>query len=120
MLGNLLHEKPDELRADMQQVYGLCLDEWTSSPIHYAVLARQLPPSSRICGGVGTETALLNAIEYNTRVLCWQKTKDAQHGRKKPKPIELSPSKKRDRYTEGTVSMTVDEFEETRRSMKDA
>lgn len=30
---------------------------------------------------------LLRAIEFNTRVLCWQKSKDGQSGRNKPKPM---------------------------------
>lgn len=85
---------PDELRADMQQTYGLNLDgmgvDYSFS--HAACLVSQLPSSSRISRTIypendwSDETHFLAAIEYDLRVLIWQNTKDGQKGRNKPKP----------------------------------
>lgn len=45
------------------------------------------------------QTYLLNAIEYELRILIWQQTKDGQHNRNKPKPHETpgEVAKKRER-----------------------
>lgn len=59
------------------------------------MLASQLPPASRVAcklhpGADWTvDTHLLHSIEYSLRVLVWSKTKDAEKGRNKPKPIPL-------------------------------
>lgn len=87
---------PDELRADFQQYYGLNIDGMgvDYSHLHAAVLMSQLPAGSRVSKHLNADnewddaTYLLAAIEYDLRVLIWQKTKDAQHGRNKPKPNE--------------------------------
>ena len=109
MLGNLLHEKPDELRADMQQVYGLCIDEWEKKPIHFATCAAQLGADARVNGSISVESLLLSAIEFNTHVSYWLKTKDAQKRRNVPKPISLKPEA-------ASTSMTVEQFEKFRES----
>lgn len=95
-LASIEDKYPDELRADFQQYYGLNIDgmgaDFTCS--HAAVLMLQLPTSSRVARKLnyGNEwddaTYMLAAIEYDLRVLIWQKTKDAQHNRNKPKPNE--------------------------------
>lgn len=87
---------PDELRADFQQYYGLSIDGMGGDyPIaHAAALASQLPSTSRVAKALNPDnewddaTYLLSAIEYDLRVLIWQKTKDAQKNRNKPKPNE--------------------------------
>lgn len=111
MLGNLLHEKPDELRADVQQVYGLDVDRWRRNPIRFATLAAQLPPDARVNGGVGYVTVLLHNIEYEVRVLAWQRTKDGEKGRNRPKPVQLPGIDERK-----STAMTVDDFERFRQS----
>lgn len=85
---------PDELRADFQQYYGLNIDGMGMdySYAHAAVLMSQLPATSRISKRLNADnewddaTYLLAAIEYELRILIWQKTKDGQHNRNKPKP----------------------------------
>lgn len=87
-------EHPDELRADFQQVYGLNLDGMGIgySHAHAAALMSQLPATSRVARALDPAaewddaTYLLSAIEYDLRVLIWQKTKDAQRNRNRPKP----------------------------------
>lgn len=107
LLAAVEEEYPDELRADFQQVYGLNLDgmgkDYTFA--HAAVLLSQLPSDSRVSKATNPDnewseqTYLLNAIEYDLRVLIWQKTKDGQHNRNQPKPHETPGeiAKKRDR-----------------------
>lgn len=91
----------DELRADFQQFYGLNLDHMGNgySHAHAAVLVSQLPIGSRVLSKMDPRASwsqteyLLSLIEYDLRVLAWQKTKDAEHGRNKPKP-PISPEKR--------------------------
>lgn len=85
---------PDELRADMQQYYGLNIDGMGRdySHAHAAVLMAQLPQSSRLArlsdpeNEWSDETHFLSLIEYDLRVLAWQRSKDGQRGTNKPKP----------------------------------
>lgn len=57
-----------------------------------AVYATRLPDGARVWAAVGSpkawdeSTYLLHAVEYNTRLNVWAKTKDGQNGRKQPKP----------------------------------
>lgn len=70
------------------------------STVHAGVLAAQLPRGSRIARRLQpaaewtSDTYLLHSIEYSLRVLVWMKTKDAEHGRNKPKPVPLPGEKK--------------------------
>lgn len=90
-------DRPDELRADFQQYYGLNIDGMGAdySPAHAAALLAQLPLESRIMRAENADlewdeaTYFLAQIEYDLRVLIWQKTKDAQHGRNKPELPKL-------------------------------
>lgn len=87
-------EYPHELRADFQETYGLNLDRMgvDYSYVHAAILMSQLPSTSRIARRIDPnaewdeQTHFLAAIEYDLRVLIWQKTKDAQNGKNRPKP----------------------------------
>lgn len=60
---------------------------------HAAALAANLPSDSaslqaEFPANRWTITEyLLRAIEFNTRVICWQRTKDGQKGHNKPKPL---------------------------------
>ncbi|RNL44731.1 DUF5361 domain-containing protein [Paraeggerthella hongkongensis] len=60
---------------------------------HAAALCAQLPRESRLARMASPECAwseseyMLNRIEYGMRVLAWQRTKDAQHDRKRPRPM---------------------------------
>lgn len=62
------------------------------SHAHAAILLEQLPTQSRIAAHIDPnsawtdETHFLSLIEYDLRVLIWQKTKDAQKNRNQPKP----------------------------------
>lgn len=83
----------DELEADMQQYYGLDLNDLgrTLTVHHASVLAAQLPAQARCCIAQEpdlawtTETMFLRRIDYSLASLLW-----AMGGRKgqKPKPAE--------------------------------
>lgn len=53
-------------------------------------MARKLHPGSDWT----VDTHLLHSIEYSLRVLVWSKTKDAEHGRNRPKPIPMPGERK--------------------------
>ena len=90
-----MRERPDELRADFQQFYGLNLDSMGRdySLLHAATLSAQLPSESRIkriyepSYKWSDADYMLRSIEHSLRVLAWQQTKDGQRGRNIPKPI---------------------------------
>lgn len=87
---------PEELRADLQQYYGLNLDGMgvDYSYSHAAILVKQLPQSSRLYRVSDSnyrwseEAWLLWHIEHDLRVLAWQQTKDAQKKRNYPDPLK--------------------------------
>lgn len=95
----------DELRADFQQYYRLNIDDMGNGYTyqHAAVLVSQLPIGSRVLSKMDPRASwtqsdyLLSLIEYDLRVLAWQKTKDAEHGRNKPKP-PLEPKREQEPY----------------------
>lgn len=108
---------PDELRADLQQYYGLNLDGMgvAYSHSHAASLVSQLPVGSRLSrvadpdAAWSDETHLLALIEYDLRVLIWQNSKDAQHGRNRPKPIKTPSERAADeRRADGFDKALVD------------
>lgn len=87
--------------CDFQQFYGvelpLCRDEFPPTvPQRWAVLWRGLPRESRTARRHDPSLEwtdadyMLRSIEYNTSLDIWSKTKDAERGRNRPKPV-LSP-----------------------------
>lgn len=95
---------PDELRADLQQYYGVDWDrrrEHTAT--HVAALAAQLPSDARTFRAenpdcvIDYRTAVLMRMEHGIRTLAWMQTKDGQKGRKCPKPMELPSERERKR-----------------------
>ena len=103
LLVRLLHERPCELRADLQQHYGLNLDgmgvDYTYA--HAACCAAQLPAGARVWRGTsaewGTMEYLLANMEHVLRVIAWQGTEDAQHGRNYPEPLPTPADRERER-----------------------
>ena len=89
-----MHDRPSELRADLQQYYGLNLDGMgvDYSHAHAACLCAQLPAGARVWRGTAaewdTQMYLLTKIEHTLRVLAWQQTEDAQKRRNYPRPID--------------------------------
>lgn len=121
-LGRLLHDYPDELRADFQQYYSLNLDGLgiVYSVNHAAILCEQLPQKSRTYLAINNENIwddqalLLSRIEHNTRILAWQNTRDGQKNRRQPKPLYEHAQKNRKQPK--LLSLDVNEFETKRRS----
>ena len=104
MLAGLWSAHPDELRADMQQYYGIDWDrrrEHTAT--HVAALAAQLPGDARTFRAenpdcvIDYRTAVLMRMEHGIRTLAWMQTKDGQKGRKRPKAMELPSEQLRKR-----------------------
>lgn len=89
----LLSEHPCELRADLQQYYGLDLDgmgvDYTHA--HAACCAAQLPAGARVWRGTaaewGTAEYMLASMEHMLRVIAWQRTEDAEKRRNYPEPM---------------------------------
>lgn len=57
------------------------------------------------------ETILLAVIADRLAVLIWSKTKDAEHGRNKPKPIAESLLPKEEKEDDVIVFKSADDFE---------
>ena len=103
VLARLEAERPDELRADFQQFYGLCIDGMgrAYTHAHAACLAAQLPRESRCfraddpAAAWGDSEYLLAAIEHGVRMLLWSKTKDAERGRNAPKALQTPADRAR-------------------------
>ena len=95
MLARELDEHPDELRADLQQYYGLNIDGMGRdfSTLHAAALVAQMPEGSRTARAHDPDAAwtldrlLAAVVANNTNWLVWSKTKDGQRNRNRPKPI---------------------------------
>lgn len=91
------------LIADFRQFYTLDLPLYDEVDedldlVRLALLYEQLPPNSRCKsdeGGWGSTDYMLRSIEYHTRVIAWQNTKDAQKGINNPQPIK-SPAERAD------------------------
>ena len=64
---------------------------------HAAALLTQLPRTSRMAAAIepdcswSDEMHMLASIDYSLRILVWQRSKDAQHNRNRPKP-PMTPS----------------------------
>lgn len=62
---------------------------------HAAALAAQLPAGARSPAAASPDAAftpaehLLEAIEYNTHVIWWQKTKEGKKNRRRPQPAGI-------------------------------
>lgn len=95
LLASLMRKRPDELRADFQQFYGLNIDGAGREygMLHAAALAAQLPREARCVRLENPETQwgdglyMLRAAEHTLRVLAWQQTEDAAKRRNFPKPL---------------------------------
>lgn len=80
--------------ADFRQFYGmdLPLEGDPPDPVLYSVLWSELPRESRCARrldpdlGWGDAERLLRSIDYSLKLICWQRTKDGQHGRNAPDP----------------------------------
>jgi hypothetical protein len=96
LLASRLGAHPDELRADFQRYYNLNIDGMGCdySVAHAVSLCAALPRDSSTVraehpeAAWSDETYLLSAIEYDLRILIWQRTKDGQKGRNQPKPMQ--------------------------------
>ena len=111
LLARLLSDKPCELRADMQQYYGLDLDGMgvAYSHAHAACCAAQLPAGARVWRGTaaewGTAEYLLASVEHSLRVIAWQNTEDAAKRRNYPKPIDTPASREeRERHAANAMA----------------
>lgn len=73
------------------------------SHAHAAALLAQLPEQARVFKEENadlewdTATYFLAQIEYDLRILIWQKTKDGQRNMNKPKPPKLPRDARRER-----------------------
>lgn len=94
-LAATLRARPDELRADFQQFYGLNLDDMgrAYTYLHAAALTVQLPADSRVMRAEAPELTwsdsdeMMRRLEHTARVLAWQQTKDGAKGRNAPRPL---------------------------------
>jgi hypothetical protein len=97
---NILRICADEFRADLQEVYGLCLDDMGAKYTvkHACVLAWALPASSRTVmkmsgndGNIkwGVVETLLSSIEYYSRINYFAKLKHADNLIKKAKVLSF-------------------------------
>lgn len=76
-------------------------------------LAAYLPPGSAVWRAEGgpmawtDETHMLSAVEYNTHILYWMKTKDGSKGNKPPTPHQPPKSKSQEAADEARVVSQV-------------
>ena len=102
LLARLMRDKPCELRADLQQTYGLNLDGMGRdySVAHAACCAAQLPAGARVWRDTAAEWTeveyLLASIEFSLRVLKWKNTEDGIKDRNAPEPIRTPASREQD------------------------
>lgn len=114
-----MREHPDELRADFQEHFGLCLDDMGRglSIVHAAALIGQLPEGSRVRAAYLPQSAwttdrllaagILNALNF----IAWTKTKDGQRNRNRPRPVGPSASARRG-SRRPAMAMTVERLNE--------
>ena len=96
----MLGEHPDELRADFAEIYRLDLDGLGRdySTLHAAALLAQLPEGARTWRAYNADAAwtsdraLMAAMVNDLNWLVWSQTKDARHGRNRPRQIGPSAS----------------------------
>ena len=117
-LATALREHESAVRADFQQFYGLNIDGMGRdfSTTHAADLLVELPGESRIkrtYGGDGTwdfDRLLASLTVDALNLIVWQRTKDGQKGRNRPKPI--TPQPKAGGRNIGGASMSIEELNE--------
>lgn len=109
MLRMVLRDHAGALRADFRRVYAAdVLDIYRGKIglIEAADLAYHLPPGSAIWRAEGgplawtDETHFAAALEYNTHVLWWMKTKDGSKGKNPPQPNLPPKSKSQEAFDE--------------------
>lgn len=103
------------LICDFAEIYNI-YDYKKMPPSQAAILASGLPNDSRIKMKLtdrkfSTAEMLLAAVADRLSILVWAKTKDAQHGRNKPKSILDEMIIKEANYT---VFDSIEEFEAAR------
>lgn len=134
-LAALMGRYPDELRADLQQYYGICIDDVGTkfSVEHLACLAAQLPLQSRTLSAVDPDncwdlSAILQAClinQFNDYI--WGKaTANAKAAKKRPpeqiphigtKAMRETNSKKHTNKITGNA-MPLDEFKKQLERMR--
>jgi len=88
---------PDELAADMQEVYGIDVRTYSDKE-HLATLVSQLRMGSRVMGCLNEDNKytmtehLLALTEYQLRVIAWQRTEAGAKGTNQPKPPITMPN----------------------------
>jgi hypothetical protein len=82
------------LRAALRAEYGVDLRDPGMTLLDLADLAANLPPGCALFRATGGDMAwssemhMLARLDFDLRVLAWQKTEDGKKGRNQPKPIE--------------------------------
>lgn len=82
------------LRASLRAEYGVDLRDPGMTLLDLADLAASLPPGCALFRATGgdmawtTEMHMLARLDYDLRILAWQKTEDGKKGRNQPKPID--------------------------------
>lgn len=108
----LLQECPGALRSDLNSIHHVKLDDLFRGNVglfEVSDYVQDLPPGSAVWRALGgtnawtNEMQLLTAIEHNTRILWWLKTKDGSKGSNPPKMIEPPKSTLEDAITESRV-----------------
>ena len=117
MLARVMGEHPDELRADLQEHYGLDIDGMGRdfSTLHAAALLAQMPEGSRTAMAYDPDAAwtsrmllaasMANALNW----LVWSRTEDGRRGRNMPRPIGPDSSGGGSRRIKG-LAMAPDEL----------
>lgn len=105
------------LRASLRAEYGIDLRApgmwWTD----LADLVANFPPGAqfwRVFGGPlawSDEVHALMAVEYDLRILAWQKTEDGSKGRGQPKPTEPPPLAGQVEKTDERLTRRVEEYQ---------
>lgn len=116
MLVRALKEHEGAVRADFQEFYNLNIEHMGRdySTIHAAELLVELPEQSRVRAiyaenGPWTLDRTLAAMTVNAlNVLVWQKTKDGQRNRNKPKMV--GPFEDVGKKSIDANPMTIDEL----------
>ena len=116
LLAQLICERPDELRADLMETYGICMDEamegrYTAAFV--ASLCEQLPPSCRWRVSYEPDAwwdgdrVLMANILNNLRGLIWGMSDKRRRG---PEPKPVGPSWMRGQRKMGAVAMGAEEL----------
>lgn len=116
MLRVLLRDYSGALRADFRREYGVDLLDLYRGELgllEASDLAYGLPPGSAVWRAEGgpmawtDEVHFLSAIEYNTHVAYWLKTKDGSKGRNPPEPNKPPKSKSQEAVDERRVKRAL-------------